>query len=65
MLRTHVDLLGLRDFFKNFLNHDSVKVSNFTDGSDINFTELHTPALARREPWCKLDVIVTLDNVDI
>ena len=30
VLRTHVDLLGLRDFFKNFLNHDSVEVSNFT-----------------------------------
>ena len=28
--RAHVDLLGLRDFFKNFLNHDSIVVSNFT-----------------------------------
>src|SRR6267142_3584684 len=28
--RAQVDLLGLRDFFDNFLNHDSVIVSNFT-----------------------------------
>jgi len=27
--RAHVDLLGLRDFFDNFLDHDSVVVSNF------------------------------------
>jgi len=29
MPRAHVDLLGLRDFFDNFLDHDSVVVSNF------------------------------------
>ena len=29
MPRAHVDLLGLRDFFDNFLDHNSVVVSNF------------------------------------
>jgi len=27
--RAHVDLLCLRNFFDNFLNHDSIVVSNF------------------------------------
>jgi hypothetical protein len=41
--RAHVDLLGLRNFFNNFLNHDSVVISNFTGWERvINSSELHT-----------------------
>ena len=30
LLRTHVDLLSLRNFFEDFLNHYSVIISDFT-----------------------------------
>jgi hypothetical protein len=63
--RAHVDLLCLRNFFDNFLNHDSVVVSNFAAWDNYQLNGTPRARFVQYEPWRKFDVIVTLDNVDV
>ena len=60
LLGAQVHLLCLGDFFQDFLNNHSVVNSDITVTGSVSLIQI----LVDHSPWCDLEMIIALDNVE-